>query len=166
MKIRTIVIFLFIFQITNSIGACPLGTKEDHLTLQRVMRNFGRFIMPAEMIAYRSLNKYEDISNQQIEEAIGKLSLLMSCAQAVIDDPKNMNLLPLRAQKLTSDQLVVFKEDFIFFMQEFNDNIAEYQNLFIKILIQEKNIRNFDAIYKQTKDQDVLIERAHKKLME
>lgn len=121
--------------------------------------------MPAEMIAYRGLNKYEVITDDQLDEAINKLNLVMSCAQSIIDNPKG-DLLPVNAKNLFGDNLSQYTDDLIYFMGEFKISIEGYQNLFVSVRATKQEKRDFNAIFLYTKEQDILIERAHKKLME
>lgn len=158
---------LIFFALVTSTAAqtCPLGAKEDHMTIQRVMRNLGRFIMPAEMISLRSVNVYEVITDQQLEEAIAKLNLVISCAQAVIDQSTG-DMVPMHARRFEAEKLKTYMDDLVFYMDEFQEELLTYQNLFIVELAKEKSLRNFTAIQKQTKRQDIFIDRAHKILMD
>lgn len=143
--------------------ACPLGVNEDHLTIQRVMRNFGRFIMPAESLVYRGQNKAEKITDAELEEAIMKLSLVISCANAVIESPAG-DLIPTVARSLPAAQKAKYIEKLVYFMEEFKLSVTEYQNRFIEMQTRPQNLRDFTELYGKTKEQDALIERAHQKL--
>lgn len=143
--------------------ACPLGAKEERLSFQRVMRNFGRFIMPAEMIAYRGQNKYEKITDSQLQEAIEKLSLVLSCANAVLENPMD-ELLPVASRSLTEPAKADYIDSYLFFMDEFKASVAEYQAVYIKLLAQPETERNFAPLLSMTKRQNALIDWAHKRL--
>jgi hypothetical protein len=153
---------IFIFSL-SALADCPLGEKEDHLTIQRVMRNFGRFIMPAENIAYRGQNKYDQVSDADLQEAIEKLSYVISCADAVIANPTG-DLLPTVARSMTGDELKNYVDSLTFMMDEFKLSVTDYQSAFIKILAQPKEQRDLTGLLKMTQDQDALVEKAHKKL--
>lgn len=144
--------------------ACPLGAKENHLTIQRIMRNFGRFIMPAEMISVRSQNKTEVITDAQLEDAILKLNHVVSCAQAVVDNPTG-DLIPMAARLLPEKRKATYIEDLVFYMDEFKELVKEYQNLFIEVSAKPAAARNFEAIQNHTKLQNAMIDHAHEKLM-
>lgn len=159
---RFLIIFMFLVS-GNTVFACPLGAKEERLTIQRVMRNFGRFIMPAEMIAYRGQNKYEVITDAQLQEAIEKLSLVISCANAVLENPSE-ELIPIASQKLPEPEKSQYLDSYLFFMDEFKLSVTEYQAVYIKLLAQPAAERNFLPLLDLTKKQDALIDRAHRKL--
>lgn len=143
--------------------ACPLGTNEEHLTIQRVMRNFGRFIVPAEMLVYRGQNKDDIITDSQLQEAIEKLSLVISCADAVLENPTG-DMIPAAGQSLAGAAREEYMELFLFFMDEFKLRIVEYQSAFIKLQTQHQEERDFASLLKMTKHQDAFVERAHSKL--
>lgn len=75
-----------------SMAICPLGAKEDHLTVQRVMRNFGRFVGVADNVCVLALNswRHEPIPDAKLTEAIDKLSMAIDCANDVLKDPRVM----------------------------------------------------------------------------
>lgn len=159
---RLLIVFAFLVW-GQSAFACPLGVKEEHLTFQRVMRNFGRFVMPAEMIAYRGQNKYEVITDTQLQEAIEKLSLVISCAHAVLENPTEV-LIPAAGRKLVEPEKSEYLESYLFFMDEFKASVTDYQSVFIKLLAQPSAERNFIPLLDLTKKQNALIDRAHRKL--
>ena len=113
---------------SNASVACPLGAKEDHISIQRVMRNLGRFIMPAEMISLRSVNPYEVITDVQLQEAISKLTVLISCAQAVIDQPAG-DMVPLQVRQFDAEKLKKYMDDLVFYMGEFQEEPLTYQKI-------------------------------------
>lgn len=156
--------FILAFIISShAISACPLGDREPKLTVQRVMRNFGRFIMPAEMIAYRGQNKYEVITDAQLQEAIEKLSLVISCANAVLENPTG-DLIPFAGRSLAEPEKTEYLDSYLFFMDEFVASVTEYQSVYIKLLARPANERDFLPLLELTKKQDALVDRAHQKL--
>ncbi len=157
------VIVAFLTSGYSVLASCPLGAKEERLTTQRVMRNFGRFTMPAEMIAYRGQNKYEVITDAQLQEAIEKLSVVISCANAVLENPTN-ELIPTAGQKLPDPEKSEYLDSYLFFMDEFKASVTDYQSAFIKLLSQPVDERNYLPLLDMTKKQDALVDRAHKKL--
>lgn len=158
-----IIFCVFIVLFSLDIWSCPLGAKEDHLTVQRVMRNFGRFVMPAEMIAYRGQNKNEMISDVQLQEAIEKLSLVISCANAVLENPTG-DLIPVVARDLSEPEKSKYLDSYLFFMDEFKASITDYQSAFIKIQAKPESERDYFPLLELTRKQDALIDRAHGKL--
>jgi len=159
---RFLLIIAFIFS-GNILWACPLGAKEESLTVQRVMRNFGRFIMPAEMIAYRGQNKNEVITDAQLQEAIEKLSLVITCANAVLENPTG-DVLPTAGRDLAEPEKSKYLDSYLFFMGEFKASVTDYQAIYIKLLAAPQAERDFSPLLELTKKQDALIDRAHRKL--
>lgn len=157
----------FLFLPLVSLAAdCPLGAKEDHLTVNRVMRNFGRFIMYADGVCVKSQNSWEkdSIEDSEISEAIGKMDLVVACAEQVLKDPTG-DVLPgkllIMKDEKEKQELV---DDYIYFMTDFKDAVIDYRELFKKLLAQKKSERNFDEANAKRLEVDALVERAHKKL--
>lgn len=127
------------------------------------MRNFGRFILPAELITYRSQNKPESVTDAQLQEAIEKLSVIINCANAVLENPTG-DLVSADVHDLPADDKANYLDSYTFFMDEFKLSIIDYQSAFIKILAQPQAERDYSKLMQLTKDQDALIDRAHRKL--
>lgn len=151
---------LFLF---NTSWACPLGAKEDQLSFARVMRNFGRFIMPAELITHRGVNG-EKVTDDELKEAIEKLSLVIGCANILLENPDKEELLPRGARELSGAEKSKYLDSYFFYMEEFIASVTAYQAIYIKLLAQPAAERNYLPLVEMTKKQDALIDRAHRKL--
>ncbi|QDK36697.1 cytochrome b562 [Bdellovibrio sp. NC01] len=143
--------------------ACPLGAKDDHLTIQRVMINFGKYVGQADHIALLGA-KYpnETVTDADIQDAITKIGLAMSCAQAVVDNPTG-DMLPGKAMFLEGDELKEYVEDFVYFMAEFKDQLAHYQASFQAMLATKAADRKWDPLYEESEKLNDFIDHAHRK---
>lgn len=157
--------FLFL-PIVSLAAECTLGAKEDHLTVNRVMRNFGRFIMYADSVCIKSQNNWEKdgVTDGEITEAIGKLDQVIECADQVLKNPTG-DVLPgkllIMKDEKEKQELV---DDYIYFMTDFKDIVIEYRDLFKGLLSQKASDRKFDEVNAKRLEVDALVERAHKKL--
>ena len=149
-----------------SMAACPLGAKEDHLTVQRVMRNFGRFVGFADNICVIALNSWvrDPIPDAKLMEALDKLGMSIDCANDVLKNPTG-DVLPskliLMKDEPAKAELV---DDYIYFMTDYRDGLTEYRELFQKLLTQKPEERDFTEANEKRLELDKLVERAHKKL--
>ncbi|MBS1972255.1 MAG: hypothetical protein JSU04_18260 [Bdellovibrionales bacterium] len=158
--------FIFMPLVSTADVACPLGAKEDHLTINRVMRNFGRFIMYADGVCVKAQNPWEKdhITDQEITEAIGKMDLVVACAEAVLKDPTG-DVLPGKLLLMKDEkEKAELVDDYVYFMTDFKDAVIEYRELFKKLLTQKAADRNYDEVNTKRQEVDALVERAHKKL--
>jgi hypothetical protein len=142
---------------------CPLGAKEDHLTIQRVMRNFGRFVSDADALAIQAQQIPESITDEQIKTASAKLTLALACAQAVLDQPES-NRLPTHANELQGPERDQFIAKFLDFMRQFRDGLEQYRNITDALLTVAKPNRQFDELYQKYKTMDALVDKAHSEL--
>lgn len=166
MKI-SLMILSFVFLPLVSLADCPLGAKEDHLTISRVMRNFGRFTLPADSLCLKGINppERESISDSQITDAIAKLSLAVDCAEAVLKNPTG-DVLPSHLELMTDAKAKAqVVDDYIYFMTDFRDGLKEYQDILGKLLTQPSAERNYTEANDKRQELDTLVERAHKKVM-
>lgn len=164
-KLNLLVLSL-LFVPLASMADCPLGAKEDHLTIQRVMRNFGRFVMVADSVALNGVNPIEKpaIKDADISEAITKLGFAIDCSSEVLKNPTG-DLLPSKLNLMTDEkEKAEIADDFVTFMGDFHDGLVEYQDMFKKLLAQPATDRNFDEVNNKRQELDDLVERAHKKL--
>jgi len=147
----------------NVYAVCPVGSNDDHLTIHRVMQNFGRFTLAADSISLRSANPNETITDQQLNTAIENLGSAIDCAQAVLNNPAG-DLLPDHASALSGDELKEYISDFVYFMNDFHDGLIEYRTLFQNILAKKPQERDFQPIRDKCKELDDLVEHAHHKV--
>lgn len=158
---KILVLSLAIFPLISD--ACPIGAKEDHLTISRVMRNFGRYSREAESLTLLGKDYPLDVKESVLDKAITDLNLVVSCADAVINDPSG-DLLPVAADDYTGIERENYILKFVNFMQEFKVSTLHFQSL----LVMEKNKapsdRNYKNAYEYTKKFNEIIDLAHKEL--
>lgn len=162
-----LVVFVFTFNLimVSQAGAdtCPLGAREDHLTIQRVMINYGKYVGgPDHVVLLGARYPNETVTDADISNAISQLGLAIVCAQAILDNPTG-DLLPGKASFLTGSELKEYVDDFIYFTNEFRDALAVYRDSFSKLLATPKESRNWELLYAESKDLNELIDRAHRK---
>ncbi|MFS4457673.1 hypothetical protein [Bdellovibrio sp. HCB2-146] len=148
---------------TTLASACPLGEKEDVLTIQRVMRNFGRFILAAEMVTLKANNPNEKVQDKEFTEAAAKLEVAISCADAVIANPSG-RLLPDNALDLEGEALADYIDSLVYFMDEFKTSLTEFRDLLTLTASQKVEERDYSALTAKTEEIDKLVLRAHKRL--
>ena len=150
---------------TTMASACPLGEKEDVLTIQRVMRNFGRFILAAEMVTLKANNPNEtkSVHDKEFVEAAAKIDVAISCADAVIANPSG-RLLPDNALELQGDALAEYIDSLVYFMDEFKTSLTEFRDLLLLTASQKVEQRDYLALKEKNEEIDKLVLRAHKRL--
>lgn len=162
-------LFIVIIQCSLILSAaeeitCPLGKNEDHLTIQRVMMNYGKFVSDADHVAvFGARYPHEDLTDQDIQKAISQLDLAINCAQAILNNPTG-DLLPNKAHDLHGAEQEEYISDFLSFTEDFRDALIAYQLSFKKILIEEITNRNWEPIYQESVDLNEMISHAHRKL--
>jgi len=144
--------------------ACPLGAKEDHLTVQRVMLNFGKYIGQADNIALIGA-KYpnETVTDAQIADVVNKIGLAITCAEAVIANPTG-DLLPSKTVFLEGDALKEYIEDYVYFMTDFRDAMIHYKASFAAIGAVKAADRDWNALYAESEKLNSIIDHAHRKM--
>lgn len=165
-KITLFILSIAFLPLVSMAAECPLGAKEDHLTIHRVMRNFGRFIMYADGVCVKSQNPWEKdhLQDEEITEAVGKLDQVVACAEAVLKNPTG-DVLPGKLILMTDEkEKAELVDDYIYFMTDFKDAAIEYRDLLKKLLTQKAAERNYDEVNEKRHEVDTLVERAHKKL--
>ncbi len=140
---------------------CPLGKKEDHLTIHRVMLNFGKYTMDADSIALKDVTPQQDVTETQITTAIEKLKLAQACADAVIANPMG-DMLPDAADGLPPVQRQKLIDDLLMFMQEFSDGLIDYQDALTQVLNTPVASRNYHQVYVICGSLNDLVTRAHR----
>lgn len=162
-------LFLFIIQCSLVLSAaeeitCPLGKNEDHLTIQRIMMNYGKFVSDADHVAvFGARYPSEDLTDQDIQKAINQLNLAINCAQAILNNPTG-DLLPNKVNDLHGTEQEEYIADFVSFTEDFRDALVAYQLSFKKILIEEVKNRNWEPIYQESLALNEMISHAHRKL--
>lgn len=155
---------LVILLLTPVVEACPLGKGEEHLTIQRVMRNFGRFTLSADANALKGMNPHDKVSSAAIAKTIDDLEIAISCAQAAVLPPLAGALLPACTEALSETVRIDYINLYVKLMKDFESELVVYQNLYKLVLMQPEETRDFNGIYKQSKKIEELVDSAHKQL--
>lgn len=143
--------------------ACPLGKGEEHLTVQRVMRNLGRFMLTADSAALKGMNPHDKVTDTTLTKSIEDLNLVLSCTQAAIQSPKGP-LLPNCTQALTAEAFTNYVTSYVRLMKDFEIEVLEYQKMFRALLALPESQRNYSAVYQQSQKIENLVNSAHKEL--
>lgn len=144
--------------------ACPLGAKEDHLTIQRVMRNFGRYTRDAEMLVLQGIDNPSYVKEEILDKAITDLNIVVSCSEAVMANPTG-DLLPTMGQDLKGSELQDYLKKINKYFSDFKSATLEFQRL-LKVE-KEKPVaqRNYRPAYTYDKEVfNAIIDEAHKEL--
>lgn len=157
---RICIMFLVVLMTPLFLKACPIGEKEDHLTIQRVMRNLGRFLMPTELIIYSATNSQETISVTELQQAVEKLNLAESCTTEVISNPSG-DLLPLSVQQMSEENRQEYIEELVFYMTELRRALQELVQLIQPSVTGEIDLNLCRA---KLREIDRIVNRAHQKL--
>lgn len=151
-----------LFPLTSQ--ACPLGAKEQTLTVQRVMINFGKYIGQADYIALLGAEyPNETVTDAQITDVVNKIGLAITCAEAVINNPTG-DLLPGKALSLQGDALKEYVDDYVYFMTDFKESMIHYKESFAAVGAAKAADRNWQALREESKKLNDLIDHAHKKM--
>ncbi len=152
------------FAAASQAQTCPIGLKNDHLTIQQVMINYGRFVGHADHIALLGARyPNETVTEEQIAQIVPYLLSAAACAQAVLDNPTG-DLLPSKTSFLKGEERINYINDFLFFTEEFRDVLIEYSNAFLFLSQTSAQKRNWESIYQKSKEVDAFIDRAHRKI--
>jgi hypothetical protein len=161
MKIRIgILSILFLLATSAFAQTCPVGEKDDHLTIHRVMQNFGRFFSVAEMTVLRGMDPNDQVTANDLAISIDKLNLIISCAEAVLQDPTG-DLLPDQASRLSRDERDEYISDFVYFMEDFRDNVSQFRDLFIQLQGEDPKSWDFKPLKEKDDELNEQIEHAH-----
>lgn len=162
-------IFLLIISCAFVVNAadettCPLGKNEDHLTIQRIMINYGKFVSDADHVAvYGARYPNEVLTDQDIEKAIKQLNLAINCAQAILNNPTG-DLLPNKAHDLSGAEQEEYISDFLGFTEDFHEALTAYQLSFKNILEKDTTHRVWEPVYQESLALNEMISHAHRKL--
>ncbi|MGE0634685.1 MAG: hypothetical protein AB7O96_19890 [Pseudobdellovibrionaceae bacterium] len=155
---KTFILISIVFLASFS-SACPLGKNESHLTVQRVMRNLGRFTLHAESVTLKGINPHDTVQDSELQKAIDDLDIAMSCLQAVIQNPKG-DLLPSHSQTFKGQGLEDYIHLYIALMREFKIVLFDFQKM-LKAILLTTGQRNFDIPRNHMLVIDEYVTRAH-----
>ena len=146
-------------------SACPMGEKETTLNVHRVMRNFGRYMSPAEEIAFKTTDPYsnEKVADSEYTDAAAKLDIAISCAAAVLANPTG-ELLPDKSVFLEGKEKADYIDSYLYFMDEFKTGLGEFRDLLLATVAQKPEARDYQALKRKGDELNSLINHAHKRL--
>lgn len=143
--------------------SCPLGPRQDHLTIHQVMINFGSYTLAADTLAEKFVMPYEDVSNDLISTAAKDLDIAKACAEAVLANPSG-DLLPSGMNSLSAADREKMVSDFLAFMIEFHDALLDYRDGCLDLLREKPEVRNFKNLFALHTNLTAIANRAHGKL--
>lgn len=128
MRFKTFLLVAMLSVMAHSLAfACPKGPRDSELSLSSVMRNFGRFLLPADSLVSRGP---KGAGEKEFTAAIDGISLAMSCTDAVLHDPQGA-LWPTKAYGLPPAEREAYLKVFHDQMQGFAERLAAYQTEFV-----------------------------------
>jgi hypothetical protein len=148
----------------NSLAqTCPLGPKDEHLNIHRIMINYGKFVGQADHIALLGARyPNETVTDADITDVIDRLGSAIACAQAILDNPTG-DMLPDKASFISGQELKDYIDDFLYFTTEFRDALVHYRTSFVAISQVAAAQRNWEDLYQESQELNDLIDRAHRK---
>ncbi|WP_413582570.1 hypothetical protein [Bdellovibrio sp. HCB288] len=143
---------------------CPLRNNETELTINRVMRNLGKYFADAETVARKIGDPWDKVTDQDIEKGIAGLNISIACAEAVMANPTE-SVLPSKGGLMTDPkEKQELKEYYLYFMEEFRDALVEYRDLLVKTLATPEAQRDYAPIVEKNQEVNNKINKAHKKI--
>ncbi|WP_413575835.1 hypothetical protein ACLVWU_15795 [Bdellovibrio sp. HCB290] len=143
---------------------CPLRNGETELTINRVMRNFGKYFADAETVARKIGDPWDKVTDQDIQKGIAGLDISIACAEAVMADPTEV-VLPSKGALITDPKAKQeLKEYYLYFMEDFRDALVEYRDLLVKTLATPEAQRDYAAIVEKNQEVNDKVNKAHKKI--
>jgi hypothetical protein len=143
--------------------ACPLRNGETELTINRVMRNFGKYTSDAETVARKIGDPWDKLTDQDIQAGINGLNVSIACADAVLANPAEA-VLPSKGSLMDPKAKAELKEYYLYFMDDFKTFLVEYRDLLVKILATPVAQRDLAAIVAKNQEMNQKVNHAHQKL--
>lgn len=145
-------------------SACPLGPGESELSLARVMRNFGRHLMPADRAVQKgTMGGGQDVPNPELENAIRNLAVVVSCVDATLAS-RSEALWPRKARELSGEAREAYLRRFAISLRAFRAEVEDYSNEFTRLLSLPVPGRDFAPARALSKAVEEAANRAHETL--
>lgn len=162
---KLLILSLSLILTSSLASACPVGEKETTLNVHRVMRNFGRYMSPAEMVAFKATDPYgvEKVQDPEIVSAAAQLEIAISCADAVLANPTG-ELLPDKVVFLEGKAKADYIDSYIYFMEEFKTGLTEFREMLLAVVAQKVEVRDYKALKRKADELNDTINHAHKRL--
>lgn len=142
--------------------ACPLGAGETELTISRVMRNFGRGLMPSERLLQKALMGTE-IPDAELDNGIAQIAVVLSCADAAIGDRVG-NVWPRKAHDLQGAAREAYLALYRSRLNEFRVAVVDFR----EELARQRALPAAQRDFRASKEKDVALNdaanRAHETL--
>ncbi|WP_413292724.1 hypothetical protein ACLSU7_14995 [Bdellovibrio sp. HCB185ZH] len=142
---------------------CPLRNGESELTINRVMRNFGKYTVDAETVARKIGDPWDKLTDKDIQVAVENLNIAIACADAVLVNPTEA-VLPTKGSLMDEKAKAELKEYYLYFMDDFKTFLIEYRDLLAKTLATPESQRDLAAIVAKNQEMNDKVNHAHKKL--
>ncbi len=142
---------------------CPLRNGETELTINRVMRNFGKYTADAETVARKIGDPWDKLTDQDIQAGINGLNVSIACAEAVLANPTEA-VLPSKGALMNDKDKAELKEYYLYFMDDFRTCLTQYRDLLVKTLATPANQRDLAAIVSKNQEMNQKVTHAHQKL--
>lgn len=142
---------------------CPLRNGETELTINRVMRNFGKYFADAETIARKIGDPWDKVTDQDIQKGIDGLNISIACAEEVVAKPTDA-VMPSKGSLMDDKARAELNEYYVYFMGDFKDALVEYRDLLVKTLATPEAQRDYAAIVTKNDEVNQKVTHAHKKL--
>ncbi len=155
--------FLAALTVSSSAFACPLGAGESQLSLTRVMRNFGKYLAPAEASIRKGLQAPESVTDQELLAVGSALKIALGCADLAASD-RSGNLFPRKSSELSGEARERFLRKFFANMNAFAEEIREYARVFSELSVMPAGERAYAAAREQLRLVMAAADHAHKSL--
>lgn len=142
---------------------CPLGPKEDHLILARVMRNFGKAVRDSDYLAVKAKQWPDDITTEEILAAAKPIVMGIACADEAIDHPEG-DLLPRKIEELEGEMKEIYLQHYLDGMKKFRQGLLDYKKILDDLAALPQKERKFEALYIHYKLLDDMVNEAHNHL--
>jgi hypothetical protein len=162
MNLRTLFLSGVIFSAASARASesCPIGPKDDHLTVHQVMKNFGEYTLKADQIADLYSMPGPVVNDDQLNAAIADLKVAKACVEAVLANPTG-DLLPDAAKFLAGTKREKLLNDYVSFMSEFRDELFYLQREIEKVLTESPGQRDLKDVHSEYQELENLVNRAH-----
>lgn len=159
-KLPIAAVVLSLLLLPSLAPACPLGPGEAGLTLKRVMRNFGRYIFPADEAVRKGIAAPASVTEHELSNACDSLVIAISCAEAVLAD-RSGSLDPRKSRELTGEARELYLKVFLQRMNEFLRELAAYRAIHAALLESAAAERDFLAAMDKMRAVNEAARRAH-----
>jgi hypothetical protein len=161
--VLAVALLLPVMSLAQTAVTCPLRNGETELTINRVMRNFGKYTADAEAVARKIGDPWDKVTDKDIQAGIDGLNVSIACADQVVAKPTDA-VMPSKGGLMDDKARAELNEYYIYFMGDFKDFLVEYRDLLVKTLATPEKQRDYAAIVTKNQDMNQKINHAHQKL--